>query len=240
MSQRMSNLDTYKQQAAEQALQYIQAGMVVGLGSGSTATHMVRSLGARLRDGQLRDVIGVPTSEATATLARELGIPLATLEQQPQLDLAIDGADEVDPALNLIKGLGGALLREKIVEASAQRLVVIVDATKIVEQLGTRAPLPVEIVPFGLPLCERRLAELGCVPTLRRTAEGAPYRTDQGNMILDCRFGAIADAQALGTAVKAIPGVVEHGLFIGMASLVLVAGPAGVATMERPLSSDHS
>jgi ribose 5-phosphate isomerase A len=229
----MSNLDTYKQQAAEHALEYVRSGMALGLGTGSTARHLLTGLAARLRDGRLRDVVGVPTSEASAALARELGIPLATLEQRPQLDLAIDGADEVDPMLNLIKGLGGALLREKIVAAAAQQFVVVVDETKIVAQLGTRAPLPVEVIAFGLPLCERRLAGLGCAPALRYTSGGSPFRTDEGNLILDCRFAAIADAPALNAALHALPGVVEHGRFIGMADRVLVAGAGGVSTMVR-------
>jgi ribose 5-phosphate isomerase A len=232
----MINLDTYKQRAAERAIEYIQSGIALGLGSGSTAKHVVEGLAARLRDGRLRDVVGVPTSEGTAALARSLGIPLATLEERPQLDLAIDGADEVDPALDLIKGLGGALLREKIVAASAQRFVIVVDETKIVQQLGTRAPLPVEVVEFGLPLCRRRLADLGCEPVLRRAPDGSTFRTDEGNVILDCRFTAIADAPALNAAVNAIPGVVGHGLFIAMATIVVVAGAAGVSTMVRSQS----
>jgi ribose 5-phosphate isomerase A len=230
----MTNLDLFKQQAAEHAVEYIQSGMTLGLGSGSTAVRLLRPLAERLRDGRLRDVVGVPTSEATAELARQLDIPLTTLEQRPRLDLAIDGADEIDPALNLIKGLGGALLREKIVAASADRMIVIADETKLVAQLGTRAPLPIEVVEFGLPLATRRLAELGGAPTLRRTAGGAVFRTDEGNVILDCRFAGIADAAALNAAINAIPSIVEHGLFIGMASVTLVGGAAGIATMVRP------
>jgi ribose 5-phosphate isomerase A len=229
----MTDLDIYKQQAAQHALEFVQSGMALGLGTGSTATHMLRGLAVRLRDGRLRDVVGVPTSEGTAALARELGIPLVTLEARPQLDLAIDGADEIDTALNAIKGLGGALLREKIVAASAQRFVIVGDETKLVERLGAHAPLPVEVIPFGLPLCERRLAALGCVPTLRRAADGSPFRTDEDNVILDCRFDSIDDAPALAAAISAIPGVVGHGLFLGMAALALVAGPAGVRTMTR-------
>jgi ribose 5-phosphate isomerase A len=229
----MTNLDAYKQQAAEHALTYIQSGMALGLGTGSTARHILRGLAARLRDGRLRDIVGVPTSEETAALARELGVPLVTLAERPQLDLAIDGADEIDPALNAIKGRGGALLREKIVAASAERFILVGDETKLVTRLGTHAPVPVEVIPFGLPLCERRLAALGCAPALRRAAGGQPFRTDEGNAILDCRFDAIQDAPALAAAVKAIPGVVEHGLFLGMAALALIAGPGGVRTMTR-------
>ena len=229
----MTDLDTYKQQAAERALTYIQSGMALGLGTGSTARHVLRGLAARLRDGRLHDVVGVPTSEETAALARELGIPLVTLAERPQLDLAIDGADEIDPALNAIKGLGGALLREKIVAASAQRFILVGDESKLVERLGTRAPLPVEVIPFGLPLCERRLAALGCAPTLRRTARGDPFSTDEGNQILDCRFDTIDDAPVLAVAISTIPGVVEHGLFLDMAAQAVVAGPGGVRTIMR-------
>ena len=229
----MSNLDSFKQQVAEHALEYVESGMVLGLGTGSTASHLVRALAARLREGRLRDIVGVPTSESTAALAQQLGITLATLDQRPRLDLAIDGADEIDPALNLIKGLGGALLREKIVESSADRFIVISDETKLVSQLGTRAPLPVEVIAFGLALASRRLADLGGTPELRRAPDGSPFRTDEGNLILDVRFAGIADAPALNAAINAIPSVVEHGLFIGMASIALVAGAAGVTTMVR-------
>jgi ribose 5-phosphate isomerase A len=230
----MTDLEAYKRQAAEHALQYVQSGMLLGLGSGSTAKHLLSLLAERLRDGRLHDVAGVPTSEATAELARQLGIPLATLDERPRLDLAIDGADEIDPALCLIKGLGGALLREKIVAASARRFLVIADETKLVAQLGTRAPLPVEVVAFGLPLCTRRLAKLGGTPTLRRLADGSPFRTDEGHVILDCRFDGIIDPPVLNAAINAIPGVVEHGLFIGIASIVIIAGASGIATLVRP------
>jgi ribose 5-phosphate isomerase A len=229
----MTNLESYKQQAAEHALQYVRSGMALGLGSGTTATHLLYALADRLRDGRLRDIVGVPTSERTAALCRQLGIPLATLEQHPRLDLAIDGADEIDPSLNLIKGLGGALLREKIVAASAEQFIVIADETKLVQQLGARVPLTVEVIAFGLPLATRRLAELGCAPEVRGARGGAPFRTDEGNAILDCRFARIAEASALNAAINAIPRVVEHGLFIGMASIALVGGPRGVATIVR-------
>jgi ribose 5-phosphate isomerase A len=228
----MTDLDAYKQQAAEYVLDYVQSGMALGLGTGSTAKHVLRGLAARLYDGRLRDVVGVPTSEETAALARELGIALVTLAERPQIDLALDGADEIDPALNAIKGLGGALLREKIVAASAERFILVGDATKLVPRLGMRAPLPVEVIPFGVPLCERRLAALGCVPTLRRAAGGDPFCTDQGNVILDCRFDAIDDALSLAAAISAIPGVVEHGLFLGMAAQAVVAGPSGVRVID--------
>ncbi len=192
--------------------------MVLGLGTGSTAKHMVYGLAARLKDGRLRNIVGVPTSSQAGALARELGIPLATLEEHPQLDLALDGADEVDPALNLIKGLGGALLYEKIVESSTKRLIIMADESKLVEQLGTHVPLPVEVIAFGLPLSTDSLAALGCEPVLRRTADNRPYRTDEGNMILDCHFrpyprraGAWSGDQGYPRRGRAWP-VYRHGL----------------------------
>jgi len=229
----MADFEHFKRQAAEHALPYIHSGMTLGLGSGSTATHMLHVLAEALRDGRLRAIVGVPTSDAIGALARQLGVPIATLEERPQLDLALDGADEIDPSLNLIKGLGGALLREKIVAASADRFIVLADETKLVSQLGTRAPLPVEVVEFGLPLATRQLTALGGVPTLRRIADGSAFRTDEGNVILDCRFPGITDSLALNAAINAIPSVVEHGLFVGVAALALVGGPAGVATIVR-------
>ena len=231
------DLEALKRQAAEQALGYVESGMALGLGTGSTAQYLLYGLADRLGDGRLRDIVGVPTSERTSALARELGIPLATLAEHPQLDLAIDGADEIDPQLDLIKGLGGALLREKIVAASAARLIIVGDTTKRVAQLGTRAPLPIEVIGFALPLAQRRLAALGCAPTLRRATDGSPFVTDEGNHILDCRFDGIADARALDAAIHAIPGVVEHGMFIGMAALAIVAGAGGATTLTRPVST---
>jgi ribose 5-phosphate isomerase A len=226
------DLEVFKQQAAERALDLIESGMVVGLGTGSTAKHMLKGLAARLRDGRLRDIVGVPTSIAAGTLARELGIPLATLEQHSKLDIALDGADEIDPKLNLIKGLGGALLYEKIVETCTDRLIIMADETKIVKQLGTRSPLPVEVIPLSLPLVTRRLRDVGCEPVLRMGADQQPYRTDENNYILDCHFSAIENPEATGAAIKAIPGVVEHGLFLGMAVMAFVAGAQGVQVLR--------
>ncbi|HMO58057.1 MAG TPA: ribose-5-phosphate isomerase RpiA [Roseiflexaceae bacterium] len=229
----MTDLEIYKRQAAEEALAYIDNGMTLGLGSGSTAEHLLYALAERLTDGRLRNITGVASSERTAAVATRLGIPLATLAERPVLDIAIDGADEVDPALHLIKGRGGALLREKIIAASATRFLVIVDETKLVNRLGERMPLPIELVAFALPLVERRLYELGGEPTLRRAADGNPYRTDEGHVIVDVHFGAMPDPIALGAALNTIPGIMEHGIFAGMAELAFVAGPAGVARMQR-------
>ena len=227
----MNEREGYKQLAAEQALDLVQSGMRIGLGTGSTARYVVEALAARLRDGRLARVVGVPTSETAARLARSVGVPLASLDEQPQLDLAIDGADEIDPQLNLIKGLGGALLREKIVAAAAAQFIVVADDTKLVIALGTRAPLPVEVVIFGLKPAERHLRALGCMPVLRRDTAGAMFVTDEGNAILDCRFPSIPEPAALSAAIHAIPGIVDHGLFIGMAARAFVAGAGGVTML---------
>lgn len=227
-----AQIEQYKQQAAEHALAEVRSGMHVGLGTGSTARYVLEGLAARLRDGRLQHVVGVPTSEATAAKARELGIPLTSLDAQPTLDLAIDGADEIDPRLNLIKGLGGALLREKIIAWASQRFIVVADSSKLVAVLGEHAPLPVEVLMFGLRPVERQLRALGCEPALRRLSDSTPFQTDQGNVILDCRFPTIAEPGTIGAAIHAIPGVVEHGLFIGMAAAAYVAGPQGVTEIR--------
>ena len=229
----MSDSEAYKRQAAERAVALVRPGMRLGLGTGSTARHFVDLLGAEVRKGL--EIVGVPTSEATARQARELGVPLTTLDETPELDLMIDGADEIDGALRLIKGGGGALLREKIVAASSRRMVVIADASKRVAQLG-RFPLPIELVPFGagatVRRIERAVAALGLAGplTLRRQA-GALFVSDGGHYILDCAFGAIVDPEALARALAFIPGIVDHGLFIGMASAAIFAGPAGVEVL---------
>lgn len=233
----MSTEEIYKRQAAEHALDLVQSGMRLGFGTGSTANHMLRGLATRLHDGRLHDIAGVPTSEMTAALARDLNIPLISLCDSPRLDLALDGADEIDPELRLIKGLGGALLREKIVAASAERFVVIGSASKLVARLGERTPLPVEVVAFALPLCERRLEALGARPVLRLTADGSPFRTDEGHRILDCAFPGIADPATLGAEIMAIPGVVAHGLFVGLAQLAAVADHEGVRILRPAHSS---
>ncbi len=226
--------DDEKQRAAAAALTYVEPGMKLGLGTGSTASRFVALLGEKVAAG-LR-VIGVPTSEATRKQAEALGIPLTTLEATPELDLVVDGADELDGSLRLIKGGGGALLREKIVAASARRMMVVADSSKKVAVLGA-FPLPVEVVPFGLGSTrlrlERAAAALGLAGaiTLRRRA-GEAYVTDGGHYILDCAFGAIPDPERLAAHLAAIPGVVEHGLFLGLASVALVAGPAGVETLQ--------
>ena len=214
----------------EAAAAYVEDGMKVGLGTGRAAMAFVTALAGRVRQGLT--VICVPTSEATRRRAERLGLCLTLLAETGELDLTIDGADEVDPRLDLIKGLGGALVREKIVAASSQRLIVVVGAEKIVERLGVRCPLPVEIVPFGLALCERRLAALGANPVLRKAAQG-PFVSDNGNYILDCGFGGIDDPAVVDRAIREIPGVVDTGLFIGMAERVLVQDGNAVRVRER-------
>jgi ribose 5-phosphate isomerase A len=218
-----------KRAAAFRAAGLVRSGTVVGLGTGSTVRPLLERLGELLEAGALRDVLAVPTSEHTAAQCRALGIPLTTLDEHPRLAIAIDGADEVGPGLDLIKGLGGALLREKLVALAARRFVVIADASKRVRRLGTRAPVPVEVVPFGWMTHLPFLRRLGAQPVLRRTADGEPYRTDGGHWIVDCRFPrGLADPRSVSRALARRPGIVEDGLFLGIADEALVAYPSGV------------
>jgi ribose 5-phosphate isomerase A len=216
---------------SERALELVPDHSLIGLGSGRAAQNFVRALGERIRSGRL-SVRGVATSEETAGLARELGVPLVTLAECGTIDVTIDGADEVDPYLDLIKGYGRALVREKIVAASSRRLIILVGEEKLVPRLGTRGRLPVEVVPFALPLCERRLLEFGCRPVL--WAEGErPLATDNGNCILDCQVGPIADPARLESSLRAIPGVVSTGMFLGMADTVLVGDKGDFRLIEE-------
>ena len=226
--------EAQRRAAGEEAVaRYVRDGMRLGLGTGSTASAMIEALAARIAAGGVRDVSGVPTSEATAALCTRLGVPLTTLAETPELDVVIDGADEVDPDLNLIKGLGGAHLREKVVASAGRAMIVVADESKLVAHLGERAPLPVEVVEFALPVCERALRGLGWEPTRRPVAGGGPFVTDEGNAILDCRRADWADPVSLAAAVKAVPGVVEHGFFLGMATAVVVGTAGGVRVLER-------
>ena len=232
-----ANMDELKRQAAARALEQVRDGMKLGLGTGSTAKHFVELLGERVRAGL--SVIGVPTSEATRTDAVRCGIPLTTLDDIDRLDLTVDGADEIDPALNLIKGGGGALLREKIVAAASDRMIVIADDSKWVEVLG-RFPLPVEVIPFGLAATQREIggafAQAGVSGhmAVRRDRDGHAFVTDGGHWIVDAFLGQIPDAPRLAGLLNVIPGVVEHGLFIGLAGTAVLAGPRGIRVVERP------
>jgi ribose 5-phosphate isomerase A len=210
--------------------QLVQSGSVVGLGSGSTATHAIRFLAEKVSAGL--KIVGIPTSQKTKQLAEQLGIPLTTLEQQPHIDVDIDGADEIDPHLNLIKGGGGALLREKVVAAASRRFIVVAESTKQVARLG-KFPLPVEVIPFAESVITARIQALGAKVAVRRYAYGNPYTTDEGHHILDCSFGEIADPAALAQTLRSIPGVVEHGLFIGMAEMAFIGKDSGVIQIKR-------
>ena len=216
--------------AASKSLEYVEDGMVLGLGTGSTAKYVIELLGQRVRDG-LR-IRGIPTSKASADLADSLTIPLTTLDQVESIDLTIDGADEIGPGLELIKGGGGALLHEKIVASCSKRLLIVADAHKKVDQLG-RFPLPVEVIPFAAAPVKRQLEKLGANPSLRIGNGGGPFITDEGNFLFDCSFGKIPDPPALARTLKSITGVVEHGLFIGMASIAVIAGPSGTQVLTR-------
>jgi len=223
-----------KRKAAEAALAYVKPGMVLGLGTGSTARFFLEGVARLVREGV--DLKGVPTSFATADAAKELGIPLTSLEERPSVDLCVDGADEVDPKLDLIKGLGGALFREKIVAAASKRFIVIVDASKLVPRLGTKAPVPVEVHPFGWKTAAAALEGLGATVELRRR-DSETVRTDNGNNLLDARFGPIKAPSKLAARIATIPGVVGHGLFLGMADAVLVASDEGVRTLRPTRTS---
>jgi ribose 5-phosphate isomerase A len=226
-----SNQERLKRMAAAWAVEQIKDGMVVGLGSGTTANFAVEALAGRIAKG-LR-VVGIPTSERTASLAQRLGVPLTSFAQHRRIDVAIDGADQVQRGtLHLLKGLGGALLREKIVACASERMIVVVDETKMVERLGGPTPLPVEVVPFGWQAALDRLAAIGCAPILRLDGD-RPFTTDGGNYIVDCAFAEMPDPASLAARLSAMVGVVEHGLFIDMASKIAVGRPTGVEVIER-------
>ena len=221
---------------AQAALAHVRSGQVVGLGSGQAATAFVRALGREVKAGL--EVRAVPTSEAVAGLAGRLGIPLVSLDEAPVIDVTLDGADEVDPHLDLIKGYGGALVREKVVAAASRRLVILVGREKLVPVLGSRGKLPVEVVPFAAGFCRRRFAALGYAPVLRASGP-APVLSDNGNLIFDCAVGPIADPAGLDTTLRRIPGVVGTGLFVGLAQAVLVVEDGRATTLTRPGSQAH-
>lgn len=230
----MSAPEDLKVQAAERAVELVEDGMKLGLGTGSTALRVLEAIAARRAAGELGNVVGVPTSRDTERYARGMGIPLSTLDEETHLDLTLDGADEVDPDLDLIKGLGGALLWEKIVAAASDRLVIVVDDSKLVERLGLRVPLPVEVVPYGWRTLLDPVRAMGADAQLRENEDGAPFVTDGGHYILDVEFpGGIQDPEKVDAGLRARPGVVETGLFLGMAGTVVVGAPAGPRTLVR-------
>ncbi|HXC13104.1 MAG TPA: ribose-5-phosphate isomerase RpiA [Stellaceae bacterium] len=229
----IADRDRLKRAAALRAIEEVEDGMVLGLGTGSTAAFVVEGLAARVKAGL--HIVGIPSSERTAAQARRLGIPIATFAEYQQLDLTIDGADEVElGTLHLIKGLGGALLREKIVAAASRRLVIVVDQEKLVERLGEHTPVPVEVTQFGWQTTAAALSALGCLPERRYTSDEQPFVTDGGNFILDCRFGAIANPGALEERIAMTVGSVENGLFVGRSSMVVVALTTGIEVLIPP------
>ena len=222
-----------KKEAAWHAVRFVKSGMVVGLGHGSTALFALRHIAELLDCGQLQNIVGVPCSTQIESEARKLSIPLTTLDEHPIVDLTIDGADEVDPSLDLIKGGGGALLREKIVAQASRREIIVVDESKLTPTLGTRSPLPIEVIPFGWRAQTSYLDSLGMRPSLRRNRDGTPFKTDQGNLILDCHCGPISQPIQLAARLKERAGIVEHGLFLGLATDVIVAGSEGIRHLQR-------
>jgi ribose 5-phosphate isomerase A len=224
-----------KRRAGERAVDFVTSGMVLGLGHGSTAIFALRRIARLLDEGELQDVLGIPTSSQVERDARELGIPLTTLNEHPEIDLTIDGADEVDDELNLIKGGGGALVREKIVAQASRREIIVVDETKLSPTLGIQWPVPIAVTPFGWRTQESFLKSLGARVTLRRGEDGSQFRTDDGNLILDADFGTVSRVEQLAGHLEERAGIVEHGLFIRLASDVIVGTPDGTRHIENPL-----
>jgi ribose 5-phosphate isomerase A len=227
------DLDVFKQRAAAHAVTYVANGMVLGLGHGSTAIHAIRRIGQLISTTQLRDIRAIATSHQVERDARALGIPLVTLQECPEVDLTIDGADEIDPELNVIKGGGGALLREKIVAQASARLIIVADHTKLSPRLGTQFPIPLEVIPFAAQPVLNALAKRGGRPELRTTKAGRLFETDQNNWIIDWHTGPIDDLEKLVAALDRTAGILDHGLFLGLAGRVVTAGPAGVQELTR-------
>ncbi len=223
----------FKQQAAEHAVTFVKSGMIVGLGAGSTAVFALRKIAQLLAEGELHDIAGIPCSTVVEQEARSLGIPLTTLNDHPSIDLTIDGADEVDPELNLIKGGGGALLREKIIAQASRREMIVVDQGKLSPRLGTQWAVPIEVLQFSWAVQSRYLESLGARVTLRESSGGTPFITDEGNFILDCAFGPISNLDELADNIIRQPGIVEHGLFLGLATDLIIASEAGIRHVQR-------
>jgi len=229
----MDERSLLKEKAAGRAVEFIESGMVVGLGTGSTVRYALDRIGEKIRAGELKDILGIPSSRDTEKRARELGIPLTTFEEHRKIDITIDGADEVDPALNLIKGGGGALLREKVIAQASRRNIIIVDESKMSPCLGTLWHLPVEVIPFAWTVEKAFIETLSAEVTLRKTEDGGAFETDQGNYILDCGFGPVRGPEKLALDLCRRAGIVEHGLFLGLASDVIVAGKDGIRHLKK-------
>jgi ribose 5-phosphate isomerase A len=229
----LNKQDELKQKTACQAVEFIESGMIVGLGTGSTTAFAVIRIGERLKSGDLKNIVGIPTSIRTEKLAGDLNIPLCSLDDQPDIDVTIDGADEVDPDLNLIKGGGGALLREKVVAQASRRNIIIVDQSKLSPCLGTHWAVPIEVIPFAVKTEENFLKSLGAAVTLRTAEGGQPYKTDQNNFILDANLGEIADPNGIAAKLNERAGIVEHGLFLGFASDVIVSAEDDIRHLKR-------
>jgi ribose 5-phosphate isomerase A len=232
-SEQLKLQDRLKKEAGQAVVDFIESGMVLGLGTGSTTSYALEEIGRRIKSGKLRDIVGIPSSIQTEKIARGLGISLTTFDEFQEIDLTIDGADEVDPELNLIKGGGGALLREKILAQASKRNIIIVDESKLSPRLGTHWPVPIEVIPFAWKLVEKFLTSLGGEARLRINDDGNPYTTDQDNFILDTKFGPISDLEGLASNLSNKAGIVEYGLFLGTASEVIVAGANGIRFLRR-------
>ncbi len=229
----MNFRDELKQRAAHRAVSYLKSGMVVGLGTGSTTRFALERLGELIRDGELQNIVGIPSSLQTAEISEKVGIPLTDFASHPVIDITIDGADEVDPALHLIKGGGGALLREKVIAQASRENIIIVDEKKLSDQLGVQWAVPIEVIPFAVDAVSYFLKKQGADPVLRKKENGEAYLTDQKNVIIDSNFGPIDDPEKLSAELNACAGIVEHGLFVGLATMVIVAGDEGVSELRR-------
>jgi len=229
----MIDTESLKENAGQYAAEFIQDGMIVGLGTGSTVKYFLQAISEKLKTGDLKDIFGIPSSIQTEKLAGELNIPLSTFAEHQKLDISVDGADEVDPEFNLIKGGGGALLREKVLAQASQRYIIIIDDSKYVKRLGIKWSVPVEVLPYAEPVVTNYIKSLGAQIRLRETDEGKIYMTDQNNYILDCKFGPIADMTELAIKLKMRSGIQEHGLFISLTTDVVIAGEKGIRHLKK-------
>ena len=229
----MDEIQEFKMQAAKEAATYLKSEMIIGLGSGTTATYAIRVIAKLIQSGVLENIFGIPSSVKAARLAQELGIPLTNLEEHPEIDITIDGADEVDPDLNLIKGGGGALLREKILAQASKELIIVVDESKLTPRLGSKWPVPVEVLPFAWKTEAIFMESLGAEIVLRKMPDETLFKTDQGNLIIDAKFGEIQNPGDLAQKLQQRAGIIEHGIFIDLASLVISAGESGIKKLKK-------